>query len=395
MRLLIVTNVVHYSSGGRLHAYAPYAREIEIWADLFPQVILAAPCKNAAAPGDCAPLHRGNISIAPQKEVGGETWKAKAALAVSIPVLIWQLSLSMTKADAIHVRCPGNLGLLALLLSPLFTRYRVAKFAGQWGRHPAENWTVRLQRAILRSRWWKSPVTVYGEWPGQPSHVIPFFTSVLTADQIARARKAAGRGKTGDPLRVLFVGRLSRAKNVDVLLEALAQLRLEGLQCRCSIVGHGPERRRLEDLTRSLGLADFVEFAGGMEFARVLEYFERSDVLVLASETEGWPKAIAEAMAFGVICIGSNLGLIPQMLGSGRGLLVQPRNRSALCNALRQIVLDPQRFEPMRAQAAAWAQQYSLESLRETLRSLLEKQWAVCLARPQPACILDTVNANE
>src|ERR1700736_3083594 len=72
MRLAIVSHVVHYRWGGELFAYAPYAREIEIWADLFEDLLIAAPCRKTVPAGDCALLGRRNISIDPQPEVGGE-----------------------------------------------------------------------------------------------------------------------------------------------------------------------------------------------------------------------------------------------------------------------------------------------------------------------------------
>jgi hypothetical protein len=90
----------------------------------------------------------------------------------------------MAESNAIHVRCPGNLGLLGVILAPLFSDKLIAKYAGQWNAHKGERKILRLQRAILKSPWWKGPVTVYGEWENQPAHIIPFFTSMMSADQI-------------------------------------------------------------------------------------------------------------------------------------------------------------------------------------------------------------------
>lgn len=377
MRLVIVGHVVHYSFGGMLYAYGPYAREIGVWADLFEEVWLAAPCREEKPPGDATPFTHSNIRIVPQKETGGQDWRAKAALLLNVPMLIWHLCRVLHKADAIHVRCPGNLGLLGIVLAPLFSRRLVAKYAGQWSDFPGEAWTNRLQKKLLRSRWWRGPVTVYGQWPGQPRHIVPFFTSILTTDQITRAREASARVEFGSPLRVLYVGRLSASKNLDILLRATAALKDQGIQMRCNIIGDGPERQKLESLCASLNLNEYVEFSGAVNFEQIPDFLERADILVLASDTEGWPKAIAEAMAFGLVCIGSNRGLIPQMLSAGRGLTVPPRDVEALVLALEQIAKSPSQFRAMRTQAAVWAQEYSLDGLREALGSLLAAWWAV------------------
>jgi glycosyltransferase involved in cell wall biosynthesis len=371
-RLCIVSHVVHYRYGGKVHAYAPYAREIEMWADLFSEVRVAAPCEDGTPPGDAAPIDRPNVDMDPQPRTGGDSCGAKGKQALLLPVLIATLARAMRRADAIHVRCPGNLGLLGAVMAPLFSRRIIAKYAGQWTGFPGEAWTVRLQRAILGSGWWKGPVTVYGSWPDQPPWIVPFFTSVLDRDQIERARRAAAARAPKDRPRILFVGRLSRAKNVDVILDALGRLRHEGIDLPCTIVGDGPERGALEAQAARLGVD--AGFAGAVEFDRVLGFYETHDILVLASETEGWPKAIVEAMAFGLLCIGSERGLIPQILGEGRGFVVPPRDVDALTAALRRAA-DPMEAGLRIELAAAFGQRYSLEDLREALRELMAERW--------------------
>jgi len=385
MRLLIISSVIHYQYGSGLYAYGPYAREVDIWADLFPEVIIAAPCRNEAPPGDCLGFTRPNISLRPQEETGGETFKAKAGQILKLPTLVWGLSGAMREADAIHVRCPGNLGLLGIVLAPLFSRYLIAKYAGQWCGYPSEAWSVRLQRSLLSSPWWRGPVTVYGRWPNQPSNVVPFFTSILTTEQMALARSAANKGKSGDVLQVLYVGRLSSDKNVDVLLSAVAKLRTQAIRLKCIIVGEGEHRSALEAQAKEMGVDDCAEFVGGVNFERVLGFYEQANVLILASESEGWPKAIAEGMAFGLICIGSNRGMVPDMLSEGRGLMVPPGDVDALAEALREIATAPEDYQLMRARAAAWSQQYSLEGLREALRELLSTRWGISIYHGQQA----------
>ncbi len=374
-RLAIVSHVTHYEFEGHLYAYGPYVREIDVWADLFDQIVIAAPYRKQIPPSDSARFEHTNLRVIPQREIGGESLRAKLKLAVTTPVMVWDLCKALRQADAIHVRCPGNLGLLGAVLAPLFSKKLVAKFAGQWSPSRNEPWSTRFQRFVLSSRWWRGPVTVYGLWPNQPSHVIPFFSSALTEEQMRRAGKAAATHSTKNLRNILFVGRLSRAKNVDVLLAALSHLRARNIAFAAAIAGEGPESGNLRKLSMALGLSDCLEFTGGVSSDRVTELLENSGILVLASETEGWPKAIVEAMAFGLLVIGSNVGLVPEILGSGRGLTVLPRDVEALTSALQQVLEAPEKYSEMRRQAAAWAGQYSLEYLRESLRSLLEAYW--------------------
>lgn len=377
--LCVLSHVVHYQYKGRLYAYGPYAREIDVWADLFPEIVIAAPCRFTAPPGDCLPLGGSNIRIAQLRETGGGTWKEKVTQLLALPAIVFGLSRAMRQADAIHVRCPGNIGLLGAILGPLFCRYRVAKYAGQWTGYEGEPVTVRLQREILSSRWWNAPVTVYGECGGRSANVEPFFTSVLTSEQVDRARSAARHNSHVGPLRVLYVGRLSPAKHVDHVLVALDRLKHDEIPFTCDIVGDGTERAALERLAADLELQECVSFHGAVTFEDVLAFYERADVLVLVSETEGWPKAIAEAMAFGLVCIGSDRGLLPQMLADGRGHVVPPGDPEVLYLVLRNVAVSPCDYGTMRRRAAEWGQRYSLEELRAALRDLLANRWNVSI----------------
>jgi len=378
-RLLIISHVVHYQHDGLLSAYGPYAREIDMWAGLFPEIVIAAPLRRESRPGDALPFRASNVSMAPQFETGGNRRFSKVVQLAAVPLHLWRLGRAMWDADAIQVRCPGNLGLLGCLLAPCFMKPRAAKYAGQWSNYDGEALTYRLQKTLLRSRWWKAPVLVYGEWSGQPPHIVPFFASIMGEAQMTRARSAELRDWTKRPLEVLFVGRLSEAKNVDVIIRAVAQLQAEGEWVRLRVVGDGPMRAALESLARELEIGDQVIFEGAVPQAKVLNFFEQGDVLVLVSQTEGWPKAIAEAMAFGLVCIGSERGLVPQMLGDGRGLLVEPRDVQALTGALRSVLRNPSRAEEISKRAAAWSQQFTLERFRDALREELESAWKVSL----------------
>lgn len=373
--VLVITHVQHHRRDGAIWAHGPYASEIELWAGMVPRLIIAAPCRDSAPTGDCRPLRATNIEMRPIPATGGSSVGAKLAQLWALPRITWRLASAIGEADAVHVRCPGNLGLLGAVLAPLLARRMYAKYAGQWSPYSGEPWSYRLQRALLRSPWWRGPVSVYGPRDDDPPAVVGAFTSVLSEGHLERARRAAARSWPHDPLRVLYVGRLTAPKNVDVLLSAVGLLRDDGVKVECTIVGDGAERAALERLTVRRRIADRVRFMGALPFDRVLDHYEDSDVAVLVSSAEGWGKALSEAMAFGLVCIGSDRGFLPRMMGEGRGLTVPARNAPALANMIATITQDPARFAPLRARAAAWGQRQSLDAVREALRELLGRHW--------------------
>ncbi len=370
--LLIVARVEHYRHEGRFYSYTPYVREIDVWAGLFPEVIVAGTLRDAPPPADCTAFTAANLIVLPVAANGGH----RLMQAARLPQLLWQLMRYLWRADAVHVRCPCDLGLLGVLLAPLFSRRLYAKYATQWTGFAGEPLAWRLQRAILRSAWWRGPVTVYGNWPNQPGHVVPFFTSMLTDEQITRARTHVVAGKQpAAALRVLFVGRLSKSKNVNVMLDAAAAAQRAGVSIQCTIVGEGPEQPALRAQADRLGMNGSVRFVGGASFEQVIGWYEQSDMLVLVSELEGWPKVITEAMAFGLVCVGTDRGLVPQMLADGRGFVVQPGDTMGLVTAMETMAADPAQRTRMGQSAALWSQQYSLDGLREALRKLLAERW--------------------
>ncbi len=139
-----------------------------------------------------------------------------------------------------------------------------------------------------------------------------------------------------------YVGRLVVEKGVDLLLNAVAEL--PGVW-RLHIVGAGPERERLEEQARRLGLADRVLFEGELPSLRVPAFFRELDVMVLPSHSqsnwvEQFGRVLIEAMACGVVVVGSDCGEIPNVIGDA-GLIFPEWNDYALRERLEQLMRDP------------------------------------------------------
>jgi glycosyltransferase involved in cell wall biosynthesis len=309
-------------------------------------------------------------------ETGGDQWLPKLVQFLSLPMLIWNLAKALRGADAIHVRCPGNLGLLGVVLGPLFSNYLVAKYAGQWNGYQGEPISVWLQRRLLRSFWWRrGVVTVYGEWPNQPGQIVPFFTSMMTSDQVRRSVEVARGKRLGTPIEILYIGRLSGLKGVDVLLRAARLISNQGVAFRLSVIGDGPEADQLKKLAAELNLGESAVFTGALPYNEVMTWYQKGHILVLPSRhSEGWPKVLTEAMCHGLVCISTDHGLIPWLLRD-RGHVVPVDNVYALAACLMNVASDRDEYLRTSHAAASWAQKYSLEGLRDALGILLSRKW--------------------
>jgi glycosyltransferase involved in cell wall biosynthesis len=139
--------------------------------------------------------------------------------------------------------------------------------------------------------------------------------------------------------RLLYVGRLSPEKGVDVLLEAIARLRAEGNATPLVIVGDGQERAPLEAQVDQLRL-DAVEFVGHVPDASA--FYTPGSVLCLPSRTEGMPNVLLEAVAAGIPVVATAVGDVPEMLDDpALGTCVPPEQPAQFADALRAVLAEP------------------------------------------------------
>lgn len=183
-------------------------------------------------------------------------------------------------------------------------------------------------------------------------------------------------------LTLITVGTLAQLyKAPDVLIDAVASCVRGGLDARLVLIGDGKHRSELEARGAGLGLGDRVRFLGQLPAgSEVVAQLDRADVFVLPSYQEGLPRAMIEAMARGLPCIGSTVGGIPELLAAED--LVPPGHVGALARKIREVVDDPERLAAMSARNLDRAGEYRAELLHqrrvEFLRRLraLTAEWS-------------------
>lgn len=179
-------------------------------------------------------------------------------------------------------------------------------------------------------------------------------------------------------LRILSIGRLSGIKGFPYLLEGLKLLKETGVTFECTIVGDGPLRGELEELTRRLGLAEEVLFVGARRADEISVLMEEADVFVLACARDnveghdGIPVVFMEAMACGVPVIGTRLSGIPELIRHGTtGLCAEPENPASLRDAFLLFLLQPDKVNRMRQEARSLIEsEFEIEKNSAALRGL-------------------------
>ena len=149
------------------------------------------------------------------------------------------------------------------------------------------------------------------------------------------------------PVRLLSVGRAVEKKGFDILLQALKQLPAD-LHWRLDHVGGGTLSSVLNDLAKSLGLADHITWHGALAQEDVLQLYRQSDVFALAcrvapdGDRDGLPNVLVEASSQGLVCLSTNISGVPELLEDGQnGVVIPPDDPDALSHSLEMLIRDP------------------------------------------------------
>jgi len=146
---------------------------------------------------------------------------------------------------------------------------------------------------------------------------------------------------------ILFAGRLERYKNVDKVMRAVAKLREKNDKLRLRIVGRGPIKGELEQLSHTLGLVGSVDWYDRLPQSELFPLYASSTAVVLASEYENWGNTVAEAIGVGVPTIVANTSSLAEFVEEGLAVPVEPPiDDLKLAAKIGEVIDDPKKFSP-------------------------------------------------
>ena len=200
-----------------------------------------------------------------------------------------------------------------------------------------------------------------------------YFSSIdLPEDAIVDEQRISGRLRslqealTGiRPVRICHAGTMELYyKAQDLLIEAVSICRSRGVRIELMLLGAGRRAGYFHKKVQRLGLQDEVRFLGAVPpGSAVFDEMDRSDLFVFPSTTEGMPRALIEAMARGMPCIGTHVGGIPELLPPED--MVPPRNASMLASKILATLANASRLERMARSNVQTARKYTARRLNE------------------------------
>jgi 1,2-diacylglycerol 3-alpha-glucosyltransferase len=163
---------------------------------------------------------------------------------------------------------------------------------------------------------------------------------------------------------VLYVGRLSREKSLDVLLQVFAEVVKRVLKAQLLIVGDGPIRGELEKLARDLGISGQVIFTGLLEHDELLSsgIFQACSIFCTASSSEVQPMSVIEAMAVGLPIVGvAARGMVN--LVENNGVLVQAGDVEGMAEAVVELLLSEKKLKRAGRQSRIVSREHDIEKV--------------------------------
>ena len=223
---------------------------------------------------------------------------------------------------------------------------------------------VRILQRLCRDAYASTYVTsaaLQRRYPPGPGKFTTHYSDVVI-NPVAAPRESF---PTTGPYRLVAIGTLAtRYKAHDVLLQAVAIAVQRGLDVQLAIIGDGQHLPEMKQLAQDLGISGRVEFLGQLPFGdAIFAELDRSHMFVMPSRQEGLPRALVEAMARALPCVGTTVGGIPELLRPEE--MVPADNADALAAKFVEILPDCNRMRALSKINLEVAGAFSESSLRE------------------------------
>ena len=372
MNFVIITHVPHILEQNQYFAYAPYVREMNIWTKNLDKVTIVAPESKSKKTAIDSPYENENIEFVAVNRFDVLDLKSIFSTILKTPGICWKIYLSMQKADHIHLRCPGNMGLLASIIQILFPKkIKTAKYAGNWDSNSKQPLSYKLQKWFLSNTFLtrNMQVLVYGQWEGSSKNIKPFFTATYNeVDKLPVVPK-----NLQEKIRFVFVGTLVSGKNPLYAIQMVEALHKRGHDVALVLYGEGTERNNLEQYIIQNNLENIISLEGNQTQDLVKKAYEQSHFVILPSESEGWPKAVAEGMFWGCVPVATKVSCVPFMLEYGnRGVLLE-MNLEKDVNQLEILLGNEENYENKSQKASDWSRKYTLDVFEDEIKKLLTR----------------------
>lgn len=317
----------------------------------------------------------GLVSWIVQKTLQDPVDLFKSLLLAPRAVAIFQ-KICDQRPDLVHLYWGHYPSIVGRLLDAYRPELPITTFIGAYDLKKRYGGTEEIlsasERVFTMAEANKEPL---GEWFGVPPDKV---TVIYQSIDLEKIRKNTER-VSEEPLRVASAGRLVRSKRMDHVLRVFASVHDTFTSSRLVIMGDGPDRRRLEELSVRLGVEEKVEFPGHVREGRVFEEMARADVFLFMSDKAGerLPNVVKEAMVCGCFCVSSRTPGMEELINNGEdGYLVAPGDLQTAAEIVSSYFEDREGYEEVKDKAETKIER--LFNLEETARAYRD-EWEMII----------------
>ena len=408
MKLLVISSAPIVELNGKLHLYAPYEKEMQLWAKHADSIRFCCPIWKEDRKLLIAPISFEVDNVIELQEFDITSFSNKLKAIPFAFVALIKIFKAMRQANHIHLRCPGNIALLACLVQIFFPyKQKTAKYAGNWDPKSKQPWSYRLQKWVLSNTFLtrNMQVLVYGEWEGSTKNIKSFFTATYSESEIQNSAfsiqnkfslqsesittesdfdiaqsdkkdnnslSLRAESRTNEnQFKFLFVGTLSLGKQPLYAIQLVEEMHKKGKKVLLELYGEGILRKELEHYISQNNLEAIVFLKGNQNKETVLKGYQNSHFLILPSKSEGWPKVVAEAMFWGCVPIASPVSCVSYMMGNGsRGVVLQ-EDLNQDVNQIKTVINNQELYQKMASEGQTWSRQFTTDRFEAEIKKLL------------------------
>ena len=204
------------------------------------------------------------------------------------------------------------------------------------------------------------------------------FTVIPTGIDLEPYRHADGKSFRsemgwGNDKVLVTVGRLAKEKNMDTLLNAAEKAIQKHPDLRVVIIGDGPEKNALQELTAELGIAERVTFTGEVPFSEIPSYLKAADIFGFASTTETQGLVTMEALAAGLPVIAVDASGTRDIIQDGEQGYLVPDDADALAGSMMRMLESSEELQKFKSKALARAKDFDVKNCTKQLVDVYEQ----------------------
>lgn len=369
-KLLIISHTEHFlDATGTVCGWTPTVREIDFLANHFKEVIHLAVLHPGKALASTTSYQAKNVRFEYVSSFGGASLRKKLQIVMVMPLLWFKMHHLLKEVDLFQFRSPTSIGLMVIPILSIFyaTKQGWYKYAGNW-MQPNMPLSYRFQKWMLE-KLQKRPVTINGFWNGQPAHIHSFENPCLSEVELPIFKYTGSQRTWQRPYSACFVGRMDDAKGVHRIIELLLQPEVERSIGTFHFVGEGPKQLAYKKALRQSKVK--VYFHDFCTRKKTFEYYAHSHLILLPSNSEGFPKVVAEAAAFGCIPLVSDVSSIGQYVNETNGFLWNIKD--SFSDYFQRLDLDEQKLFNKSESLYKLAEKFTFETYMNKLSKLLQK----------------------